>query len=215
MKKYLFIVILFCFSQALYSQNEFTFTVFGEPQISWMTPDSKDVESDGSLLSFNAGFNFDNFFAEKYAYSTGLSINSIRGKLLYKETKNIDASDTTYRLSNEVVNYSLQYINIPLGLKFKTIEIGYSKFFAHLGLDAAINIKSSADLPDVEDVNVSKDINWYNLGYYIGGGLEYSLGGSTALVGGITYKNGFMDITKSNDNKVTSGTVSFRMGILF
>lgn len=215
MKKYLFIVILFCFSQALHAQNEFTFTVFGEPQISWMSPDSKDVESEGSPLSFNAGFNFDNFFAEKYAFSTGLSINSIRGKLLYKDAKRLQASDTTYQLTNGVVEYSLQYINIPLGLKFKTIEIGYSKYFAHLGLDAAINIKSTADLPDVEDVNVSKEINWYNLGYYIGGGVEYSLGGSTALVGGITYKSGFMDITKSNDNKVTSGTVSFRLGILF
>ncbi len=215
MKKYLFIVILFCFSQALYSQNEFTFTVFGEPQISWMAPDSKDVEGVGSQISFNAGFNFDNFFAERYAFSTGLSINSIRGKLLYKDTKNLEASDTTYQLTNGEVKYSLQYINIPIGLKFKTIEIGYTKFFAHLGLDAAINIKSSADFPNAEDVNISKEINWYNLGYYIGGGIEYSLGGSTALVGGLTYKNGFMDITKSNNNKVTSGTVSLRLGILF
>jgi hypothetical protein len=215
MKKYLFIVILFCFSQALYSQNEFTFTVFGEPQISWMTPDSRSVESDGSQLSFNAGFNFDNFFAERYAFSTGLSINSIRGKLLYKDSRSIDASDSTYQIADEVVSYSLQYLNIPIGLKFKTIEIGYTKFFAHLGLDAAVNIKSTADLPEVEDVNVSKEINWYNLGYFIGGGVEYSLGGSTALVGGITYKNGFMDMTKNNNNKVTSGTVSFRAGILF
>jgi len=215
MKKYLFILILFCISQTLYSQNEFTFTVFGEPQVSWMTPDSKAVESDGSQISFNGGFNFDNFFAERYAYSTGISINNIKGKLHYKESRDISAKDATYNVTDDVVSYNLQYIDIPLGLKFKTIEIGYTKVFAHLGLDAAINIKATADLPDNNDVNVSNEVNWYNLGYYIGGGIEYSIGGSTALVGGITYKNGFLDMTKDNSNKVTSGNVSLRLGILF
>ncbi|MGM0497535.1 MAG: porin family protein [Bacteroidota bacterium] len=215
MKKYLFILTLFCLSHTLYAQNEYTFTVFGEPQVSWMSPDSKDVESDGSQISFNGGFNFDNFFADRYAYSTGISINNIKGKLRYKDSRDISAKDTTYSITDEVVSYNLQYIDIPLGLKFKTIEIGYSRFFAHLGLDAAINIKSSADLPGSNDVNVSNDVNWYNLGYYFGGGIEYSIGGSTALVGGITYKNGFTDITKNNSNKVTSGNVSLRLGILF
>ena len=36
----------------------------------------------------------------------------------------------------------MQYINIPLGLKLKTNEIGYFTFYANLGLDAGINIKA-------------------------------------------------------------------------
>ena len=215
MKKYLFFVTLFCLTQHLYSQNEFTFTVFGEPQVSWMTPDSKDVENAGSQISFNGGLNFDKFFAEKYAFSTGISINNIKGKLRYKESKNIKAADTTYQVNNGVVNYNLQYIDIPLGLKFKTIEIGYTQFFAHLGLDAGINIKSMADLPDVKEVNVSEAINLFNMAYYIGGGIEYSLGGTTAIVAGVTYKKGFLDVTEGEGNKVTTGNVSFRLGILF
>ena len=215
MKKYLFILILFCFSHSVYAQNQYTFTVFGEPQVSWMSPDSKDVESDGSQISFNAGFNFDNFFAERYAYSTGISINTIKGKLRYNGGRDISATDTTYEDIDGVVSYSLQYLDIPLGLKFKTIEIGYISFFTHLGLDAAINIKSNADLPGSKDVNVNNEVNWYNLSYYIGAGIEYSIGGSTALVGGVTYKNGFLDVTKNKNNKVTSGNVSLRLGILF
>jgi len=215
MKKYLFILILFCFTSSLSAQNQYAFTVFGEPQVSWMSPDSKDVESDGSQICFNAGFNFDNFFAERYAYSTGISINNIKGKLHYKDSKMISAKDTTYNITDAVVNYNLQYLDIPLGLKFKTIEIGYTSFFTHLGLNAALNIKSNADLPGSKDVNVSEEVNWYNLSYYIGAGIEYSIGGSTALVGGITYKNGFLDVTKNNNNKVTIGNVSLRLGILF
>jgi len=215
MKKYLLLITLFCLTQHLYSQNEFTFTVFGEPQVSWMTPDSKDVESAGSKISFNGGLNFDKFFAEKYAFSTGISINNIKGKLRYKKSKNIKAADSTYQVNNGVVDYNLQYIDIPLGLKFKTIEIGYSQFFAHLGLDAGINIKSMADLPDEKEVNVSEAINLFNMAYYIGGGIEYSLGGTTAIVAGVTYKNGFLDVTEGEGNKVTTGNVSFRLGILF
>src|SRR6056297_3302678 len=102
MKKYLFILILFSLSRGLYAQNQYTFTVFGEPQISWMSPDSKNVESDGSQISFNAGFNFDNFFAERYAYSTGLSINNIKGKLHYKDSRDISAKDTSYTITDGV-----------------------------------------------------------------------------------------------------------------
>lgn len=218
MKKYLFILILTLSIASLKAQKNgyFTFTVYGEPQITWLMPDSKDVESAGSSFGFNGGLNFDKFFAEKYAFTTGISINKISGRLKYNSTKQINGKDSLYTLSNgQKANYNLQYIEVPIGLKFKTIEIGYSQFYAHLGLDAGINIKANADLPGINDVNVSEEINLFNLAYFIGGGIEYSIGGGTAIVGGITYKNGFVDVISDNSNKVTSGIISFRLGILF
>ena len=97
------------------------------------------------------------------------------------------------------------------------MEIGYTKFFAHLGLNAAINIKASANLTNTDrnDLNISEEIKFYNLGYYVGGGIEYSLGGTTAIVVGLTYKNGFVDVTSDENNKATSENVSLRLGILF
>jgi hypothetical protein len=215
MKKYLFLIIFFFAVYNGFAQN-FTFTVYGEPQISWMVPDSRNVENAGSRIGFNGGLNFDNFFAENYAFSTGISINQITGKLQYNYEREFIANDGNYTLDSAgIAEYSLQYIDIPIGLKFKTVEIGYTKFFAHLGLNAMVNIKANGNLPDINDINIAEEVNWYNLGYYFGGGIEYSIGGTTALVVGLTYRNGFVDITEDENNKVTSGNLSLRLGILF
>ena len=53
------------------------------------------------------------------------------------------------------------------------------------------------------------------MSYFIGAGIEYSLGGNTALILGLYYQNGFWDITKTKDYKVTIGSVSLRLGVRF
>ncbi|MFO8236510.1 MAG: porin family protein [Bacteroidales bacterium] len=215
MKKYLLTIVFLSTIHIGISQN-FTFTVFGEPQICWMTPDTEDSENGGGKIGINAGLNFDNFFAQNYAFSTGISINKVFGKITYFYDRDIESRDGTYQLdSSGTVEYNLQYIDVPIGLKFKTIEIGYTKFFAHLGLNASVNLKAVGDFPGYENLNISEDMKWYNIGYYFGGGVEYSLGGSTALVAGLTYRNGFIDVTKEKRNKVTTGNFSLRVGILF
>lgn len=215
MKKYFLFLSLFLLSVSGFSQG-IRFTVFGEPQLCWFAPDSKTMESAGSMIGFNGGLNFDNFFTENYAFSTGVSINNVNGKLKYLESTNIKGLDSLYALSSaDVATYHLQYIQIPIGLKFKTIEIGYSRIFAHLGMNAGINIQSKGDLPQVKDVDAADVFHWYNVGYYIGGGLEYSLGGNTAIVGGLTYKQGLLDITEVESRKLKTGALSLRVGILF
>ena len=199
-----------------YNTQKYSFTVFAEPQISWFTPDSKNLKVGGSMLAFNGGLNFDSFFAENYAFSTGVSINNMNGKLEYTEEGSLMGVGSDYTLqSGEVAEYHLQYINIPIGLKFKTIEVGYSRFYAHLGLDTHINIESKVHIPGEEDIDATEAIEWYNLGYFIGGGLEYSIGGTTAIVVGASYNNGFLNIATAGDQKFTTGTVSLRLGIMF
>ena len=220
MKKYLIFIALLFVTMQVFSQNygyqRYRFTVFAEPQISWLSPDTKNLESTGSMLAFNGGLNFDSFFAENYAFSTGISINNINGKLEYTEPGSFQGIDSVHTTQpGDVAEYHLQYINIPLGLKFKTIEVGYTRFYAHLGLDAYINIKSKADLREEEDIDASDAAEWYNLGYYIGGGIEYSIGGTTALVAGVSYNKGFMDIGADDQEQFTTGTVSLRLGIMF
>jgi hypothetical protein len=215
MKKILLIAAMLFLALGAYAQK-YSFTVYAEPQITWMSPDSRNLDSEGSMIGFNGGLNFDNFFTDNYAFSTGVSINNINGKLNYTEGGTLQGLDSLYSVqSGEVAEYRLQYINVPIGLKFKTIEIGYTRFYAHLGLDTYINIKSKANLPREEDIDIGEEIQWYNLGYYIGGGIEYSIGGTTALVAGIAYNNGFTDITVATDEKVTVGTFSLRLGIKF
>jgi len=59
----------------------------------------------------------------------------------------------------------------------------------------------------------------FNLSYHITAGIEYSLGGNTALVFGLDFDNNFLDITKDNGNqptdKVSQKILSFRFGVNF
>ena len=61
MKKYFLLLSLIFIGVSGFSQG-IRFTVFGEPQLCWFTPDSKNMESAGSMIGFNGGLNFDNFF---------------------------------------------------------------------------------------------------------------------------------------------------------
>jgi len=219
MKKYLIILtLIFSSAISVFSQNT-RFTVFVDPKFSWMTPDLKNFESDGSKLGVNIGLNVDKFFAPNYAFMTGISIDNTGGFLFNKV-------DTTYIKTNsgkdtifpgKVLEYKLQYISIPLGLKLKTNEIGYLTFFTHLGINAGINIKATGQVEgyELENENISDEIKLFNLGYYIGAGIEYSIGGNSAIVVGLTYANGFIDITTDKENKVTNSNIAIRIGILF
>lgn len=193
------------------------FTVFVDPKLSWMASDVKAVESDGSKLGVNIGLNVDKFFANNYAIMSGVSINNVGGKLTFDkiETIKTNGGDTALNIGS-TVEYKLQYINIPLGLKLKTNEIGYWTFFTHLGINGGINIKATGKVSDIEleNENISKEIALFNLGYYIGAGLEYSIGGNSAIVVALTYTNGFIDITDDKD-KVTLSNMALRIGILF
>jgi len=220
MKKYLILIIFVVSSLGIFAQG-LRFTVFVDPQLSWMSPDLKDVQSEGSKLGVNIGLNVDNFFAKNYAFMTGISIDNTGGKLKYnteggKEISTNSSVDDTIP-AGSVLNYKLQYINIPLGLKFKTNQIGYTTFFTHLGINGGINIKATGEVDKIElnNENISDEVKLFTLGYFIGAGVEYSIAGSTSIVVGITYTNGFIDITPSSNNKVTLSNFALRLGILF
>ncbi|MFO7829222.1 MAG: porin family protein [Bacteroidales bacterium] len=218
MKKYLILSIFVFCSLGIFAQS-IRFSVFADPKLSWMSPDLKDVTSEGSKLGVNIGLNVDNFFAKNYAFMTGISIDNTGGKLKYDFKKNIETNSSTDDSipAGSTLNYKLQYINVPLGLKFKTNQIGYSTFYTHLGINGGINIKATGEVDnyELENENISDEVKLFTLGYFIGAGIEYSLGGNTAIVLGLTYTNGFIDITPDTNNKVTLSNFALRIGVLF
>lgn len=217
MKKYLLIAIITLISISAFSQNT-RFSVVVDPKFSWLNSDLKGVERNGSHFGVNIGLNVDKFFAQNYAIMTGVSIDNTGGKLSYDKVKYLDTkADIDSVNAGSTLNYKLQYINIPLGLKLKTNEIGYFTFFTHLGLNGGINIKAIGEIEEYElnNTNISNEVKLFNLGYFIGAGVEYSIGGNAAIVAGLTYTNGFIDITKDTNNKVTLSNLAFRIGVLF
>ena len=216
MKKILLIILIIV--PLASSAQGLRFSVVADPQFSWMLPDMKDITSRGAIVGVNAGIGMDYYFAENYAFSTGLSINNLGGKLQYAESVVFYINTDTVEVPPaNTITYNLQYLNIPFGLKFKTNEIGYVTYFANVGVTPMINIRSKASDASrtIDKDNISGDIAPFNMNYFINLGIQYSLGGSSALIGGLGYSSGFMDVTTLETDKITINTISIKFGILF
>ena len=198
------------------------FGIFANPQISWLKPDIKKVTSEGSRPGINIGISMNRYFTDNYAFSTGISINRLGGKASYQDSTTLQLTNRTDTLyPGNILTYKMQYITIPLGLKFKSDEIGYLTFFAKAGIDPMINI-SAVGLTDdkkIDSESINDEINIFNLGYHLEIGMQYSLGGQTALQLGLNYQNGILDITTDGENqpadKILLNSVSLHCGIVF
>jgi len=195
------------------------FSIFADPQLSWFTSDTKKFQPNGSVGGFNIGFTADKYFADRYAIFTGLSINNLGGNIKYKVAGyKLETRDSTYQITAGTnIKLKAQYLTIPIGLKFKTNEIGYFTFFAQVGVSGYIRLKASAwDEKDHIDKETStQQFNLAFASYHIGAGAEYSLGGPSSLQAGIVYTSGITEAYKAGYGKVSLGSLSLRIGIVF
>lgn len=215
------ILLFFGFTPRSVAQD-IQFSIFADPLVSWFSTDTKETINQGVRPGFSFGLSFDRYFAENYAFSTGIVLLNASGRVGYADTIDIQFKNSSLELpKNENITYKIQYISVPLGLKFKTNQIGYLTFFSNIGLDPKLVISARADIPDrsIKGENIIEEINLFNLGYHLAAGTEYSLGGNTALVFGLSYENNFLDITKDNVgqpvDKVRHNILRFKLGINF
>ncbi len=208
------------------SDQKFHFGLKATPSLAWLSTDSKAVTSEGTKLGFGYGLITEFNFAEHYAFATGLDVNYRGGKLKTSSTYTDASSNVVSTITTS--NLNIQYLELPLTLKLKTNEIGYFTYYLQAGVSPGLNIRAKADVNTAtqvgsnpttneseSDVDVSKDINNFNLSMIIGGGVEYTLSGSTVLLAGITFNNGFLDVSDANSIKTNSNFLGLTIGVLF
>jgi hypothetical protein len=232
MKKLLISISLIFISIVVFGQEQseqsFHFGLKACPSLAWLRSDTKGFDSDGSKTGFIYGLITDFNFASRYAFSTGIDIDYRGGKFkTVQELKNTSNEDSVISTNS---TFSLQYIEIPITLKFKTNEIGSITYYMQIGVSPGFNIRARGDYESTtqntvsgtvyksnasdEKVDIQENINNLNVSMILGGGLEYTLSGSTVLIGGIQFSNGFTDVFDT-DAKVNSNYLALTLGILF
>jgi hypothetical protein len=216
MKNSIFIIFFFCSTSLSFAQKS-KIGVVVDPQISWFSPQSKRIDSEGAVFGINGGLSIDKYFQKNYAFHTGITIGSQGGKLRYSDSiaYNVDGKDVQLP-AGSIVDYKMNYITVPLALKLKTNQIGYFCYYAQLGFTNQFNIKAKAtsDNNDLDQDLITKDVSFYNLAYHFGAGLEYELSEETAFTVGIIYHIGFLDLTDQSSN-VNSRVLALSLGIIF
>jgi hypothetical protein len=218
MRQILITILMLVAGQYLYGQSKIRLSVHADPQFSWFSSDENELEPDGSRFHIQTGLHMDFFFEENYAFSLGFGINNLGGNLLYSDsTLFVSKGDSLTLAPGQSVKHKLQYLDFPVGLKLKTEELGYATLFLQVGFNPMININSSGESGDgsLDNENLKESTNLFNLGYHAGLGVEYRLGGNTALIGGLRWTSGLTDVTSNDKANVTIRSISLHLGILF
>jgi Outer membrane protein beta-barrel domain len=218
--KRIFIIIALVSSfQVANGQGKIRFNVHFDPQFAWLSSSDHDkVDPDGSIFHMQAGIQMDYFFQENYAFVLGFGINNMGGNLMYSDIVTYENDSQPVIIEpGQLVKMNLQYLDIPLGLKLKTEELGYGTFFLQLGFNPMFNINAHITSKDgTYDKEYIKDsVNTFCLGYHVGAGIEYRLGGNTAAIGGIRWTSGLTNVTEQDGSNISLNALSVHLGILF
>ncbi len=207
------------------------------PSVSWISTDDKAINGNGGAVGMRLGMMGEYYFRENYALISGINFAFNQGgTLLHEEGGNFwsksELSDTALTALPNGVNlkYHIQYIEVPLGIKMRTKEFGYIRYFAEIPLfSLGVKVQARGDIKgtsrlDTERENIKEDVNLFNVNWGFGGGIHYALSEDTAFIGGLYYQQGISDITDDAGFK-TSGaqekskgvlqSITLRIGILF
>src|SRR5690554_5643450 len=169
---------------------------------SWLNTEGSDnfVSSDGPRVNIGYGLHTDFGLgtSRNYYFSTGVFALNTGGTLKYRYQ---DPDDRTF-IADRTIKYRFNYINIPLTMMMRTNEIGYTTYFARVGIDNGINFKSVYTSDDVEgnrtirqEEESSPDYSvLYRAGLHIELGAEFNLTGTTNFFVSATWNNGLNNV---------------------
>jgi hypothetical protein len=213
-------------NQNMNQDRSLPFISFGlhfDPLLSWFSTDSYHTRNEGVVPGFNFGISYNRNFSPNYSFSSGINIINAGGRLVQDRTSNIDLYNfgSVTVPAEEAITYKITYLSVPLGLKLRTSQLGYGRFFADVGVDPKLMIAARADIPSLEikGGNASPEFNSFNLSFHVMGGMEYPLGEYNSLILGLGFDKNLFDSSVGNGSLmpavVIQKTLSFRIGMTF
>ena len=239
MKNVTILVFGMLITQLSFAQGEFRFGLKGSSNFGWVGGTSKNIVNDGTTVAFGYGIMGDYYFKPNYGISAEIMLSNIKSKFTVTEPLvfNSVPGDTVNDLRYD---YNIQYLDIPLTMKFRTKEIGDMTYFGQFGVSMgfALNAKTSivsTGLPkfisdqepteyrvndaegDAFTVNNFDDkVFLFRLPLIIGGGVEYKMAGSTSLQIGVRIANAFTDMFVKDKTAIAKNNyVALSVGVLF
>lgn len=195
------------------------FTV--SPLVSILKPQESGVNRSAAKAGLNFGLMADLNLNDRgtYALSSGFQVLLAGSKLKYDAGKGLN----DYKANPAEYNMKLTYIEIPVALKLKSnTEQEGVDFWGEFGTYFDFPVSGRANVVSMgstyDRVNILPEMNRINVGMLLGAGVEYPLGNNLKGMAGITYQNGFVDVTRNakwNDGRVNMNSFALRLGVFF
>lgn len=229
-------VLLLCMiSAATAGQTSFQFGLTANPMINWTKPEASELEKGGIRGGFEFGFMADVNFTDNYILATGITMSLNGGKIDYKDSvlMHLYAPDTARFAGTVNSIFKMNYLNLPVVFKMRTNELGNSgkiRCYGGLGVVMAFRFKARVDAEnngrtifDNENFAKNKDQTGgvfnskvFNLQLHVEAGIELPFSDKTALVAGVFFRNGFVNVVDDGDeDKIALHNMGLRIGVLF
>jgi opacity protein-like surface antigen len=231
------------FSKADEDVKGFQLGLFATTNVAWVKPNQPPLRSNGPGMGFGFGASGDfNFSKTKKNYFLALELmySSMRNKIRLAAGPYTQKRDQ--QQYNEVEHvFKLNYVELPVSLKLKVNEIGYTTFFAQFGFAPGVLYRTqakwkgqrtdgsgefitdfyrnnSAENSEQEFEEYRDDIRFYRLAMIIGAGMEYKFSGNTALLIAFRFNNGLTNVFSDNREPKVNGINNYlglNVGLLF
>lgn len=207
MRIYLHAALLLLSSGSLLAQERnFQLGIIGSSQLSYLNSNQGNANT-GSALLFGFGGLAEYSFADRYAFTSGFEYLNRGGSL--------EINDTT-------TDYRAGFIQIPLQIKMRTRQFGYSTYFAEMGFAIGFETGEEVSWDPATTRDFGSLISLFDATFRIGMGMEYDLGGQTKLLGRLQYHRALTDNLLSDEDPRLSDQFNYRfdyvslsVGILF
>ena len=233
----LIIIFLMLSVSSQAQQKPFKFGFKLSPAISWLSPDAKNYEGNGSDFTFSWGLIADITLMENYYLATGFNVSYFGGKLKYPHKATLETAGIPMDYTGEMQrDYNLRYIEVPLALKMKTNELAKNlKFFGQIGINTGFNIRAKANDEfsgsnpitgkysyGDNKIDIKDETTLIKASLLVGAGTEYVIDESVSVVIGINFNNGFTNILKGSntvDSSIDAKAVPYyfelNLGVIF
>ncbi|MCB0655520.1 MAG: outer membrane beta-barrel protein [Saprospiraceae bacterium] len=254
-KSYLLLFFLLP-SIAVWGQlHDYRMGVQMSPTFSWFSSNERLVSPNGANLGIQFGLQSELYFSDQIGMTVGAAISFNQGGRLYHEIggnllPNSELTDKSFNTGTKPlpdgtnIRYHLQVIHLPVGMKFRTTEFGYIRYFLEAPIiDPMIISKSRGTITgfnvDLDGENIRKDVSKVQPSIGIGLGMEYNISMHNAVIFGLYFHKSLLDLTKNGTKailtddkgtptpaddmyrretenaKIRMNRLQFRVGILF
>lgn len=233
----LLFMILMWSQSASAQQSPYRFGLHFTPNYSWVSPETRLLNSEGGALGFGYGLLVERAIGtSNYFFSTGLSVNQLQYKSSIDSAIFKRSNGTTDYFKNPLYNYRVQYFELPLSMKMRTNQMGAVRIYGQFGLNTGVMFQAKArveGLPEVFDateyffINKVDDyrpvgsletddrVTSFRASVLIGAGVEYLLSGDTHLIVGLRLDNPFTDSYRGDDLNGRTTSAGLQIGIIF
>ncbi|MDG2454691.1 MAG: porin family protein [Bacteroidia bacterium] len=226
-------------TQLSFAQGEFRVGLKGQANFSWLGGTNKTLENDGVKFGFAYGIMGDYYFKDNYGLSGEILLSTVKSKFNLNAPQaftKLASDDTLASLNYE---YTIQYLELPISMKFCTNEIGNVTYWSNFGFSPGFALSARTSISgdfsqavinaDPTDYKVNDGegdeftvsgfddkVFLFRLPLIIGGGIEYKMAGSTSLQAGVRYANTFTDVfVKDKTVDAKNNYFAISVGVLF